>query len=228
MMNTSLCLESPDRAEALRYMGFGEIVPEESFTARIDSAEKELIKTAAPRFIWRIFPVVRDEKGIISAGGIRLSGNAIAEHLEGCTEAVFMAATLSAQGDMFISRAKARSMTDALIADALASAGIEQICNKAESAIVKELQGKYTTWRFSPGYGDLPLDLQEDILSLLDAQRKIGLTVTDSSILIPTKSVTAIMGVSDKPLPKKRQGCAYCNMRDRCQFRRKGVHCGNA
>lgn len=227
-MNTSLRLESPDRAEALRYMGFGETVPEEIFTARIDAAEKELIKTAAPRFIWRIFPVVRDEKGVISAGGIRLSGNAIAEHLEGCTEAVFMAATLSAQGDMFISRAKARSMTDALIADALASAEIEQICNKAEAAIVKELQGKYTTWRFSPGYGDLPLDLQEDILSLLDAQRKIGLTVTDSSVLIPTKSVTAIMGVSDNPLPKKRQGCAYCNMRDRCQFRRKGVHCGNA
>ena len=225
-MNTSLCLESPDRAEALRYMGFGEIVPEESFTARIDSAEKELIKTAAPRFIWRIFPVVRDEKGIISAGGIRLSGNAIAEHLEGCTEAVFMAATLSAQGDMFISRAKARSMTDALIADALAKFP----CQKRIWRILflKELQGKYTTWRFSPGYGDLPLDLQEDILSLLDAQRKIGLTVTDSSILIPTKSVTAIMGVSDNPLPKKRQGCAYCNMRDRCQFRRKGVHCGNA
>lgn len=227
-MDTALCLESVDRAEALKFMGYGSAMPDSSFTERIDRAEKELLSSARPRFIWKVLDISDRQENFCIAGEIKLTGNAICEHLADCTEAVFMAATLSAHCDMLIKKAQARSMTDALITDALASAGIEQICDKAEALIRKELSGKYMTWRFSPGYGDLPLDLQEDILSLLDAQRKIGLTATDSLMLIPTKSVTAIIGVSDKPLPKKRQGCAYCNMRDRCQFRKKGVHCGNA
>ena len=228
MMNTDLYLETIDRAEALRYMGFGDSEPEKSFMERIDSVERELIKTAIPRFVWKALSLSHDESGNCFAGGVTLTGKAIAEHLEGCTKAVLIAATLSSQCDMLIAKAQARSMTDALIADALASAGIEQICNKAERLIGQELGNKYMTWRFSPGYGDLPINLQEDFITELDAHRRIGLTVTDSSILIPTKSVTAIIGISDTPLPKKRQGCEFCDMRDRCQFRRKGVHCGNA
>lgn len=228
MMNTVLCLEAIDRAEALRYMGFGDSEPEKGFTDRIGSLESELIKTVSPRFIWKALNLSHDENGDYCAGGVILKGKAIAEHLNGCTAVVFMAATLSVKCDMLIAKAQARNMTDALITDALASAGIEQICNKAEYLIGRELGDKYMTWRFSPGYGDLPLDLQEEVLTVLDAQRKIGLTVTDSSILIPTKSVTALIGISDVPLPRKRQGCVFCNMRDRCQFRRKGVHCGNA
>ncbi len=228
MMNTRLELERIDRAEAFRYMGFEGSEPEKSFAERVDAVESELIKAAVPRFIWKAVSLSAGESGGFIAGNIVLTGQSVSEHFKGCTEAVLMAATLSSKGDIFIAKAQARSMTDALIADALASAGIEQICNKAERIIGKELAGKYMTWRFSPGYGDLPLDLQEDFLDALDAQRKIGLTVTESSVLIPTKSVTAIIGISKNPLPKKQRGCAFCNMRDRCQFRRKGVHCGNA
>lgn len=227
MVSTAIKLSSIDKDEALRYMGFGDTIPDESFKARIDTIESELINTVSPRFIWRIFKLIHDSNDIC-CGGITLTGNSITEHLSGCSDAVFMAATLSSQGDTMIAKAQARSMTDALITDALASAGIEQICNKAELLIGQELKDKYMTWRFSPGYGDLPIDLQEDILKVLDTQRKIGLTVTDSSVLIPTKSVTAIIGISDKPLKRTQQGCAFCNMRDCCQFRRKGVHCGNA
>lgn len=227
MSDIILELEHIDREEAFRYMGFGNETPDESFLERVNAIEEKLIKTAKPRFIWRLMQLSRNEDGIYNAGSIKLNGISIAEHLKDCSEVVFMATTLSSQTDMLISRANAINMTDALIADALASAGIEQICNKAELLISRELKDKYMTWRFSPGYGDLPIQLQEDFVSMLDAQRKIGLTVTDSSMLIPTKSVTAIIGISDRPLPKKRQGCMICNMHDKCQFRKKGVHCGN-
>lgn len=229
MLSTSLPLDRINREEALRYMGFRDGRAPCGFEKLVDSTEKELLRTAKPRFIWKIFPLCHDENGTLSAGGIKLSGNDINAHLEGCGEVVFMAATLSAHADMLIAKAQAKSMTDALIADALASAGIEQICNKAELAIAEELgDGRYMTWRFSPGYGDFPLLLQENILTVLDAQRKTGLTVTDSSVLIPTKSVTAVIGISDSPVSQQRRGCAVCTMRDRCQFRRKGAHCGNA
>lgn len=227
MSDIILKLEHIDRGEAFRYMGFGDQTPDESFIKRVDDIEERLIKTAKPRFIWRLMQLSRNENGICNAGSIKLNGISITEHLKDCNEAVFMAATLSSQADILISRANKINMTDALIADALASAGIEQICNKAELLIGQELKDKYMTWRFSPGYGDLPIQLQEDFISILDAQRKIGLTVTDSYMLIPTKSVTAIIGISNKPLPKKRQGCMLCNMHDKCQFRRRGVHCGN-
>lgn len=222
-----LRLENIDRAETLRYMGFQGSMPDKRFLERIDSLEKALIRTAVPRFVWRKERLVRTD-GVLSAGGIVLAGNDIKAHLEKCTHAVFMAATLSIQTDILISRAQAVNMTDALILDTLSSAGIEQICEKAELLIKEQLQGKYMTWRYSPGYGDFPIELQSELAAHLDAQRRIGLTVTEASLMIPKKSVTAIIGIADKPLPKKRAGCTSCDMRDKCNFRRNGVHCGNA
>ncbi|MBQ8514507.1 MAG: methionine synthase [Ruminococcus sp.] len=222
----SLDLEPVNRREALRYMGFGQKLPEEDFLRRMDSLEARLIAQVRPRFIYRIDELeCRD--GCLCAGGLVLSGKSAAEHLEGCSHVIFLAATLSARADQLIAQAQARDMTDMLILDALASAGIEQICGKAEQQIREKLPEKYSTWRFSPGYGDLPLEIQGDLLRLLDAPRKIGLTVTETSILIPRKSVTALIGLSARPLPKRRRGCVSCNMRERCTYRNKGVHCSH-
>lgn len=93
-------------------------------------------------------------------------------------------------------------MTRSLAMDALASAGIEQVCNRAEECFREQLPDTYFTWRFSPGYGDLPLSLQPEILRLLDLEKRLGLTVTAEHILIPRKSVTAIVGLADRPLKK--------------------------
>ncbi len=58
--------------------------------------------------------------------------------------------------------------------------------------------GSAGNWRFSPGYGDCPLSAQRSIVnSVLNATRLIGLTVTPTSLLIPTKSVTAVIGLFD-------------------------------
>ena len=63
-------------------------------------------------------------------------------------------------------------------------------------------------------------------LDLRDASRKIGVTVTDRLILIPRKSVTAVIGISEKEIPQKRRGCSCCNMRKTCPYRKRGEHCG--
>lgn len=222
-----LKLTAINRDEALRYMGFMGYTPDESIMSRIDALEQELIRTAVPRLVWRTEDITR-ENGVLSAGGVVLRGKAIEEHLDGCGQAVFMAATLSIETDRLISRAQARDMADALILDALGSAGIEQICNKSEALIKEELSGKYMTWRFSPGYGDLPLETQVALAERLDISRRAGITVTDTLLMIPRKSVTAIIGVSDSTLPKRRTGCLYCSMKDKCNFRRNGVRCTDA
>lgn len=219
----SFSLEPIDRKEALRYMGYhGE--PDAAFSTIVDECEQKLMAAAQPRVIYRMFSISREHE-LLSAGELPLSGTDIARLLQTCDRIILLAATLSGQADQAIRRAGISDMTKSLVMDALASAGIEQICNRTETTLQKKLPGVYFTWRFSPGYGDLPLSLQPRILQLLEAQKRLGLTVTPEHILIPRKSVTAIIGLSNTPIPKGARGCATCRMRKTCAFRRSGSHC---
>ena len=127
---------------------------------------------------------------------------------------------------MLIRRNEAVDMTSAVITDFLASAAVEQVCDEAERDITSQLSQYNATWRFSPGYGDLPLDIQPDFLTVLDAQKRIGLNATANNILTPRKSVTALIGLSTGEIAKKKRGCEACSMKDKCTFRKRGVHCG--
>jgi hypothetical protein len=198
--------------------------PGESITQLMDDCEKELRSKAVPKVIYRVLPLTRTED-TLCAEGLPLPGKDIAALLASCDRILLMAATLSGAADQLIRRAGISDMTKSLAMDALASAGIEQVCNRAEEVFREALPGYFFTWRFSPGYGDLPLSLQPQILQLLDAGKLLGLTATPEHILIPGKSVTAILGISDTPLKKGARGCATCTMRQRCAFRKGGNHC---
>ena len=88
-----------------------------------------------------------------------------------------------------------------------------------------QARGLYITGRYSPGYGDCPLALQSVFAAYLDTGRKIGLTVGSSGLLFPRKSVTAILGISQKPVTGYRAGCAHCVLQKTCQYRKRGVSC---
>ena len=137
---------------------------------------------------------------------------------------IVFAATLGSTADRLIRTAEITNMAYALILDALASAMIEECCDNAEKELHEKIPG-FFTWRFSPGYGDYPLDVQSEIIRLLNADKRIGLTVTSSDILIPRKSVTALIGVSDTEQDKGKRGCATCKLRETCSFRIGGTTC---
>ena len=109
--------------------------------------------------------------------------------------------------------------------DAMASALTEQLSDAAEAEILAGLPGLHPTWRFSPGYGDLPLTVQDDLLRSVNAEKRLGVTLSESGMLIPSKTVTALIGLSDHPVPKGKRGCAVCNLNKTCPYRAKGVHC---
>lgn len=226
-MTDKLELSELDRAEAFRYMGYkgGEI--KESILKITEECEMSVLDAVKPRLVYKVFDVGFSEKGVeIMGTSLIFRGSDIREHLSECSRCVLMCVTLSADVDKLIRSYEAEGMEKALIADALASAAVEQVCNKAE-ALIQSALGNYSyTWRFSPGYGDFPLDIQKEFISVTEADRKIGLTVTENLILIPRKSVTAVMGISEKEIPKKRRGCGCCNMKDKCEFRKGGSHCG--
>lgn len=220
-------IENVNVSEALRYMGYGKAAKiDDNILELVYQCEKEILNEIRPLYTYKIFDLEKCNQGIqVKNTNLILTGNSILKHLESCNRAVFMAATISAGVDAYIRKQQLKGMIYGLIADTMASTLIEQVCNIAEEEIMSEL-ACYSTWRFSPGYGDLPITIQKDFLNILQAQKKIGLTATATSILLPRKSVTAIMGLSEKPLPKGLRGCAVCNMNKTCQYRRRGEHCG--
>ena len=118
-------------------------------------------------------------------------------------------------------------MIKTLVYDALANVAIEQVCDVVEGFIEKDMPDYNHTWRFGIGYGDLPLSLQDSFLSVLNAQKTIGVCATESCILTPRKSVTCILGLSKGEIEQTKRSCNTCNMKDKCQFRKNGVTCSN-
>lgn len=220
-------LESISKKEAARYMGVhGE--PNKNVAELLDKAELLVRNSVYPKYVYRETTVEQFDGGVkLGAVASLLTGNDVKKHLAGCERAVILAATLSSEADKLIRQSAIISMAESLAVDCICSAAIEQVCDSAEKEIFSEISAEYRTWRFSPGYGDLSISLQSDLLTALNAHRRIGLTVTENSILIPSKSVTAIIGISDIPIERGKKGCAVCNLRENCAFVMTGGVCRN-
>ncbi len=222
-----IALTEINKAEALRYMGYGKNKPDEVTMQNIIECEKALLEVIKPECVYRIFDICRTDDGVSVEGtSLVLTGKDVANHLKGCPKAALLAVTVSGGADRLIRSYAAYDMAKSVITDCLASAAVEQVCNEVDKIIRENSQQKYQTWRFSPGYGDLPLEIQKDFLDVLNAGKRIGLSVLDNCMMVPTKSVTAVIGLSDNEISKGKRGCACCNMRGSCAYRVRGEHCG--
>lgn len=143
-----------------------------------------------------------------------------------CHQAALLCCTLGGEFEALLRRTQVRDMAQAAILDACGSAYVESGCDAAQDELARRFPSLYLTDRFSPGYGDLPLSLQPAICSVLDTQRRLGVQATEHFLLNPGKSVTAIIGLSDRPQMARVRGCAYCSMRETCALRKGGHHCG--
>ncbi|MCL1822838.1 MAG: hypothetical protein FWG44_01420 [Oscillospiraceae bacterium] len=162
----------------------------ENIKTLINHYEPLLRDKITPRYVYKTFPFKQFSGIQINAP---LQGNDIKAHLKDCKQIVLLAATLGLPADEFIRMTEAADMAGAVVLDALASAAVEQTLDIAE----REIKKKYTkiTTRYSPGYGDFPLTVQQKLLAILGAKRKIGLYANESDLLIPRKSVTAVIGI---------------------------------
>ena len=206
------------RREALRYLGIKSDPPPD-VARQVERAMSRLLPLCAPRSVWRVFPKDRLP--------LDLPGQDIHQLLRDCDRVVLFALTLGPEAELLIRREGLRSPTEALILDACASAACEQACDELQKKLEDQLcvEGICPTDRFSPGYGDLPLTVQAPLLELLDAQKRCGITLSDTCIMTPRKSVTAIFGLADRPQGKRARGCAFCSMRQNCSFRKAGITC---
>ena len=222
----SLSALSIDENEVLRYMGCPPERADKALREQARLACSRLAQTARPRWAWRCFDVTAQAEGVRLSCGLLLPGRDLKRHLEGCERAALFCATLGAGVDRLIRRWESVDMARALALDGCAAAAAEELCDQIERAIQSEFPGCSFPYRFSPGYGDLPLCVQNELLDLLDAPRRVGLTATASHILIPRKSVTAILGVSWGRVTQSARSCLGCPARNGCQYRKSGGHCG--
>ena len=198
---------SIDRATALRYMGAAGWEPDAASAALLDRAEERLLQTATPRAVWRILP-----RAAIS---LENRGRDLARHLQSCDRILLMAATLGSEVDMLLRRMELTDIALAATADAL----------EEELRAQLRAEGLYLTGRFAPGYGDCPLELNEEISLAVDSVRGCGLAVTAEHLLVPRKSTTALLGIADHPVTGAMAGCGTCHLRETCAFRKKGTTC---
>ena len=134
---------------------------------------------------------------VCKIGELRLHSAKLAKCLSGCERAVVFCATVGFEYDRLINAATRLSPARALMISALGSERAEALCDSFCAELEEELSARLTP-RFSPGYGDLSLDVQRDIFALLEPTKRIGVTLSDQMIMTPTKSVTAIVGICEK------------------------------
>ena len=141
----------------------------------------------------------------------------LAKNLKGCDRAIVFCATVGLKIDRLIAKYGITAPSKALTFQAIGAERIESLCKLFNH----EMGEKYANLkpRFSPGYGDLDLTFQLDIFRALDCYKKIGVNLTNEFLMTPSKSVTAIIGVSNKKCDEDSFGCNNCNQTN-CEFRR--------
>lgn len=188
-------LDVPE-SEIWRYLGYRGAVPDDAVRGLIASCLKQLEGETAPKRIYRVYPLSKEENAV-TVGDLRLESRHLRRHLEKSTRAALFAATLGSGADRLLRYWERVDMSRAAVLQASAAAMTEVWCDLCQAELAASLagEGARLTFRFSPGYGDLSLACQPMLLARLDAARRIGLTVTESMMLTPTKSVTAVIGI---------------------------------
>ena len=187
------------RREILRYAGCD--VADAAVMELMGSCLTEAVGALTPKVCWRELDVsVRGDQCEFDV--FFLSSRQLARNLDGCSRVILFAATVGVGIDRLITKYSRIAPSRALMLQAIGAERIEALCDAFCADIEKEM-GASLRPRFSPGYGDLPLSVQKDIIALLDTPKRIGLSLNDSLMMSPTKSVTAFAGITN--IAKMRQ-----------------------
>ncbi|MBQ9544400.1 MAG: methionine synthase [Clostridia bacterium] len=169
---------------------------EEGCEELFDEAEKLLEERISPGYTWRLCPIEFSDAGVKCLGtGLVLPGGDIRRHLSGCERASLMCVTLGEGAESAVRTAAGISQALGAVTDAAASAFAELAADAAEKEIAAAVGAAETASRFSPGYGDLPLGIQGDFLASLNAKRTLGVALSKGGLMLPRKTVTAVIGV---------------------------------
>ena len=198
-----------DPREIARYLGIRGKPLDPQGAAWADQCQRELAQTVTPRHLGRRLPLT------LFQGQSR----DLDHHLRHCREGILYAVTLGPEADRLLRRWSAQSMAKAAVGQAVCAAWLDDLCAAYCATLEQDLApGEYLTPPYSPGYGDWDLAAQQTVLDRLQAPKRLGLSLTGGGMLVPEKSVTALVGISDRPEEACGQKCMRCRKTD-CPFR---------
>lgn len=179
-----------NKKEILRYAGC------KGTTEEIDNIIEQCISEIADKLTYKVCYRVLDVKindGCCDFGLFSANSKSLAKNLCGCKNAVLFAATVGIELDRIIAKYNRISPSKALFFQAIGAERVEALCD----AFCDDIKAQFGACcpRFSPGYADLDLQIQKQVISLLDCSKQVGITLNDSLLMSPSKSVTAFVGI---------------------------------
>lgn len=194
--------------ETIRYLGYKrsilskEYAIDERTRVLIESSLAELEQIINVQFLYRIFEICFEAENKFRIGKLQIESKSLYKTIRDCENVIIMSITLGPDVDRIIKKYAIIDMPRAVVLQSCAAALLEEYCNLFEEVLnqqlEQELQKKvYFRPRFSPGYGDFSILHQKELLEMVDANKRIGLSMTEGYMLTPTKSVTALIGMSN-------------------------------
>lgn len=186
-------------------------------------AEREVKQAARPKHVSRLIPMSADlSTGTVDLAGTLIHSKNLSQHLRGCRECFLFACTLGPAVDMLVKRYTLTEPAMLPVIQAVAAAYTEFCANEAQRELEDYARNHslYLRPRYSPGYGDFPLNCQRFLFDALEISKKIGVTLTETFMMVPFKSVTAVIGLSDDPTLCHINKCMTCNSK-KCPFRKE-------
>lgn len=119
--------------------------------------------------------------------------NSLVHFLGESSQLILAVSTIGMGIERYLTSFSTDSVAERFIADAVSSSFVEGVCDRTTEIISKKYN--IVTGRFSPGYGDLSIEFQRPLLEVLNASRLLGITLTESFLMIPRKSVSYLIGV---------------------------------
>lgn len=169
----------------------------------INDAIKEISSKMNCRSAYIRFPLkinlLDSDKQIsdICFAGKKIKSHSLYLNLKECHSIYLFAATLGPEVDKIIQRNSKVNPAKAIILQAAAAMFIEEYCDLLQNHLLlqEKSENNILNPRFSPGYGDINLNVQKIFFELLQCSKNLALTLNDSLIMSPEKSVTAFIGI---------------------------------
>jgi hypothetical protein len=216
-----------DKNIVLSYLGHKDQLIDDKLDNIIDEIILNAVEYIKPASIYGIFDVKISEDKIIFDNKITVASKDLLCLLKFSKKAVLIAFTIGSLIEQKIKFLSYTDITKAVILDCCAAAAIENYADHVLEKIEEKSKDSLNlTNRFSAGYGDFSLNYQADIINILDARRRIGLYTDDNNLLYPKKSITAVVGITNKEIQHSHYaGCETCAARNNCNYRKAGKHC---
>ena len=160
----------------------------------ITRCEENLRRVLTCKYAYTRVSVKIKADNICDLGFGDIESHNLVKALGRCKEAYILGVTIGIGADRLISRLALTSPAESFITDSLASAAAESLCDYADNLLRGECEKPF---RYAPGYGDMPLSYQPEILKALNADYTLGITLNSANLMTPMKSITAIMGIKE-------------------------------